>query len=75
MINQTLPRTAVDHIEGVDMLSMHEALARAQMSARLGEAHQTHLVRRVLVARRLRAKLARAERVADAARVALAKAL
>ena len=50
----------------------HEALARAQMSARLGEAHQMRLGREAAVARRLSRK---AERAAKEARLAIARAI
>ena len=48
----------------------HEALARAQMSARLGEAHQMRLGREAAAARRLSRK---AEKAAKQARLALAQ--
>ena len=51
---------------------MHEDLARAQMSARLGEAQQLRLATSWPVARRLSRK---AERAAQQARLALARAL
>ena len=50
----------------------HEALARAQMSARLGEAHQLRLGHQVVVARRLSRK---AEKAAQQARLALARVI
>ena len=55
-----------------DMNLMHEELARAQMSARLGEAQQLQLGRRLARARRLSRK---AEQAAQQARLALARAL
>ena len=51
---------------------LHENLARAQMSARLGEAQQLQLGHRLARARRLSRK---AERAALQARLALARAL
>ena len=51
---------------------MHEDLARAQMSARLGEAQQLRRGRQHLAARRLSRK---AEQAARQARLALARAL
>jgi hypothetical protein len=50
---------------------MHEDLARAQMSERLGEARALRRGRNVVVARRLSR---RAERAAHQARLALARA-
>jgi len=55
-----------------DMNLMHEDLARAQMSMRLGEAQELQLGRRLANARRLSRK---AERAAHQARLALARAL
>ena len=55
-----------------DMNLLHEELARAQMSARLGEAQQLQLGYRLSRARRLSRK---AERAAQQARLALARAL
>jgi hypothetical protein len=55
-----------------DMNLLHEELARAQMSARLGEAHQLQLGYRLARARRLSRK---AEQAAQQARLALARAL
>lgn len=51
---------------------MHEDLARAQMSARLGEAQQLRRGHNVARARRLSRK---AEQAAQQARLALARAL
>jgi len=51
---------------------MHEDQARAQMSARLGEAQADQLGRRILVARRLSR---RAERAALQARLVLARSI
>jgi hypothetical protein len=51
---------------------MFEDLARAQMSARLGEAHQWHRAHNVTRARRLSRK---AEKAALQARLALARVL
>jgi hypothetical protein len=54
------------------MSLMHEELARAQMSARLGEAQQLRAGRNLARARRLSRK---AEAAAQQARLALARAL
>ena len=54
------------------MNSMHEDLARAQMSARLGEAHDLRRGHQLALARRLSR---RAERAALQARLALARSL
>jgi hypothetical protein len=51
---------------------MHEELARAQMSARLGEAQQWHRAQNMTRARRLSRK---AEKAAQQARLALARVL
>ncbi|HEY9564265.1 MAG TPA: hypothetical protein VIR30_10895 [Nocardioides sp.] len=53
-----------------DMSLMHEELARAQMSARLGEAQASRRGHQVAMARRLSRK---AERAAQQARLALAR--
>ncbi len=45
------------------MNTMHEALARAQMTARLGEAHQLRRGHQLVMARRLSRKAERAARV------------
>jgi hypothetical protein len=50
---------------------MNEELARAQIAARLEEAHSQRLGRRIVAARRLSR---RAERAAERARLALANA-
>lgn len=55
-----------------EMNTMHEALARAQMSERLGEAHNLRRGHQLARARRLSR---RAERAARQARVALARSL
>jgi hypothetical protein len=55
-----------------DMNLMHEDLARAQMSARLGEAQQQRRGYQMSRARRLSRK---AEQAAQQARLALARAL
>ncbi|WP_244929443.1 hypothetical protein [Nocardioides sp. W7] len=55
-----------------DMSLMNEDLARAQMSARLGEARQLRVGHQVARAARLSRK---AERAAQQARLALARAL
>ena len=54
------------------MNTMHEALARAQMSARLGEAQQLRRGHQLVMARRLSRK---AEQAAQQARLALARAI
>ena len=51
---------------------MHEDLARAQMSARLGEAQQRRRGHQLVLSRRLSRK---AEEAAQQARLALARAL
>ena len=51
---------------------MNEDLARAQMSARLGEAHELRRGHQLVMARRLSR---RAERAAQQARLALARSL
>lgn len=51
---------------------MHEELARAQMSARLGEAHELRRGHHLMMARRMSRK---AEQAAQQARLALARAL
>lgn len=56
----------------IAMNLMHEELARAQMSARLGEAQQLRQGHRLARARRLSRK---AEQAAQQARLALARAL
>jgi hypothetical protein len=56
----------------IDMNTMHEALARAQMTARLGEAHQLRRGHQMVMARRLSRK---AEQAAQQARLALARAI
>ena len=55
-----------------DMNLMHEELARAQMTARLGEAHQLRRGHHLAVARRMSRK---AEQAAQQARLALARAI
>ena len=55
-----------------EMYSMNEDLARAHMSTRLGEARQMRAGREMARARRLSRK---AERAAQQARLALARAL
>jgi hypothetical protein len=54
------------------MNTMHEDLARAQMTARLGEAQQQRAAKQMARARRLSRK---AERAAQQARLSLARAL
>ena len=55
-----------------DMNLMHEELARAQMSARLGEAHELRRGHQLARARRMSRK---AEQAAQQARLALARAI
>lgn len=55
-----------------DMNLMHEELARAQMTARLGEAHQLRRGHHLALARRMSRK---AEQAAQQARLALARAI
>jgi len=55
-----------------DMNLMHEELARAQMSARLGEAHELRRGHQLAMARRMSRK---AEQAAQQARLALARAI
>ena len=55
-----------------DMNLMHEELARAQMTARLGEAHELRRGHQLAMHRRLSR---RAERAAQQARLALARSL
>jgi hypothetical protein len=54
------------------MNTMHEALARAQMTARLGEAQQLRRGHQLVMARRLSRK---AEQAAQQARLVLARAI
>lgn len=56
----------------IKMNSMHEDLARAHMAARLGEAQELRAGHQLARARRLSRK---AERAAQQARLALARAL
>ena len=61
------------HPNGLTTMNLlHENLARAHMSARLGEAHQLQLGYQLARARRLSRK---AEEAAQQARLALARAL
>jgi hypothetical protein len=55
-----------------EMNTLNEALARAQMAARLGEAHELRRGHHLARARRLSRK---AEQAAQQARLALARAL
>ena len=55
-----------------EMNTMHEALARAQMTARLGEAHELRRGHQLALARRMSRK---AEQAAQQARLALARAI
>ena len=54
------------------MNTMYEALARAQMTARLGEAQQLRRAHQLAMARRLGRK---AEQAAEQARLALARTI
>lgn len=54
------------------MHTQHEALARAQMSARLGEAQELRRGHQLAVARRMSRK---AEKAAQQARLAIARAI
>lgn len=56
----------------IKMNLMHEDLARAQMTARLGEAHQARRGHQLALARRMSRK---AEQAAQQARLALARAI
>ena len=58
--------------KGHDMNTMHEDLARAQMTARLGEAQQLRRGHQLALARRMSRK---AEVAAQQARLALARAI
>ncbi|GAA1931631.1 hypothetical protein GCM10009737_37010 [Nocardioides lentus] len=64
--------TTVTTVRSSTMQLMHEELARAQMSARLGEAHDQQRAVRYLRARRA---ARRAEEAAARARLALARSL
>ena len=55
-----------------NMNLMHEELARAQMTARLGEAHELRRGHHLAMARRMSRK---AEQAAQQARLALARAI
>jgi hypothetical protein len=55
-----------------DMIVMQEELARAQVSARLGEAHELRRGHHLAIARRMSRK---AEQAAQQARLALARAI
>ena len=55
-----------------NMNLMHEELARAQMTTRLGEAHEVRRGHHLVVARRMSRK---AEQAAQQARLALARAI
>ena len=55
-----------------DMNLLHEELARAQMAARLGEAHELRRGHQMALARRMSRK---AEQAAQQARLALARAI
>ncbi|WP_107772226.1 hypothetical protein [Nocardioides sp. P5_C9_2] len=60
------------HTDGYDMSTMQEDLARAQMTARLGEAQQNRRGHQLALARRMSRK---AEQAAQQARLALARAI
>ena len=55
-----------------DMNLMHEELARAQMAARLGEAHELRRGHQLALARRMSRK---AEQAAQQARLAIARVI
>jgi hypothetical protein len=59
-------------IRRIKMNTMHEDMARAHMSARLGEAQQMRRGRQLVMARRLSR---RAERAAQQARLVVARSL
>ena len=71
---ETDPTTTMNTIpnRSIKMNLMHEDLARAQMSARLGEAQELRRGHQLAKARRLSR---RAERAAAQARLALARSL
>lgn len=60
------------HRDGYDMNTMQEDLARAHMTARLGEAQQNRRGYQLALARRMSRK---AEQAAQQARLALARAI
>ncbi|HXH80506.1 MAG TPA: hypothetical protein VNJ48_18605 [Nocardioides sp.] len=62
----------LNSFKGHDMNTMHESLARAQMTARLGEAQQLRRGHQLALARRMSRK---AELAAQQARLALARAI
>ena len=68
----TPPVTNTNQIRSITMNTMNEDLARAHMSARLGEAQELRMGSQMARARRLSR---RAERAAQQARLALARAL
>jgi hypothetical protein len=68
----TTPTMNFTDTRSIAMNLMQEDLARAQMSARLGEAHQLRRGHQLARARRLSRK---AERAAQQARLALARSL
>jgi hypothetical protein len=72
-VEQTQIQTNQTYLfRSTEMYTMNEDLARAHMSARLGEARQMRAGREMARARRLSRK---AERAAQQARLALARAL
>ncbi|KRF30282.1 hypothetical protein ASG94_19945 [Nocardioides sp. Soil805] len=60
------------HTDGYDMSTMQQDLARAHMTARLGEAQQNRRGHQLALARRMSRK---AEQAAQQARLALARAI
>ena len=70
--DNTTHMTQIHLTRSTEMNLMNENLARAQMSARLGEAHQLRRGHHLARARRLSRK---AEQAAQQARLALARAL
>ena len=62
----------IETIRSIEMHTQHEALARAQMSARLGEAQELRRGHQLAVARRMSRK---AEKAAQQARLAIARAI
>ncbi|WP_300404383.1 hypothetical protein [Nocardioides sp.] len=71
-VTTSRPRQTTHQNRSTTMNTMHEDLARAHMSARLGEAQELRAGHHLARARRLSR---RAERAAQQARLALARAL
>lgn len=71
-VQHDLPTTNIHQNRSITMNTMQEDLARAHMSARLGEAQSLRAGHHLVRARRLSRK---AERAAQQARLALARAL